>query len=562
MATFLLVGQFGNITIGQTLPSGIINAPPTTIGNNQSIGSNTTLNVRNSGAVGINFRAGLDSGSSTNVVVNIEGGSLGGGFWANRGSRVNLRGGTTSSVYVSDGAVFNVSGGQTGHVNLLVGAVLNLTGGQISALSAQQSPFAPYHPQINIYGGGIGDTDLQAGMRFFGGEFRLNGVEIGGGTIAIDGLSLLSGTLQDGRVFAISGYDVEIPLVETVIPAINPTPTVVDQGTVHLEQLRTGESVVLRDGGMIDGYVTAIGSSLLVEGGEFRGNCLLIDSELVVQQGSVDFAWASHGSVITLAGGRVRRATSDEGGVINVAGGSLPQGVYAYSEGIVNISGGVVGHSNLLKDSVLNLSGGYVSGLAAWDTSVVNISGGSVGDGFEAYPGSIINLFGDSFAINGVPVQSLSLGEPFQVTQRDVTLSGILADGTPVSFELNSSGSSQDHFFSASAVVTITRVEVTRLPGDFNSDGQVNLADYTVWRDSLGQTGAGLAADGNGDSVVDARDYAEWKENFGRSSASSASFEASKVPEPRSMAIACLLVAMVGISSRVRTIRSADNNRA
>ena len=32
------------------------------------------------------------------------------------------------------------------------------------------------------------------------------------------------------------------------------------------------------------------------------------------------------------------------------------------------------------------------------------------------------------------------------------------------------------------------------LVGDYNDDGTVDAADYTVWRDSLGQTGSGLAA--------------------------------------------------------------------
>ena len=41
------------------------------------------------------------------------------------------------------------------------------------------------------------------------------------------------------------------------------------------------------------------------------------------------------------------------------------------------------------------------------------------------------------------------------------------------------------------------------LDGDYNANGVVDAADYTVWRDSLGQTGMGLAADG--DNTVRAR---------------------------------------------------------
>ena len=54
---------------------------------------------------------------------------------------------------------------------------------------------------------------------------------------------------------------------------------------------------------------------------------------------------------------------------------------------------------------------------------------------------------------------------------------------------------------------------------DYNSDGFVDIADYTVWRNLLGSTGSDLAADGNGDSVVDAADYVLWKDNFGASPA-------------------------------------------
>ena len=54
------------------------------------------------------------------------------------------------------------------------------------------------------------------------------------------------------------------------------------------------------------------------------------------------------------------------------------------------------------------------------------------------------------------------------------------------------------------------------LPGDFNADGVVSAADYTLWRNSLGSTvPPGVDADGNGDGKIDALDYAVWKSNFG-----------------------------------------------
>jgi endoglucanase len=54
--------------------------------------------------------------------------------------------------------------------------------------------------------------------------------------------------------------------------------------------------------------------------------------------------------------------------------------------------------------------------------------------------------------------------------------------------------------------------------GDFNGNGIVDAADYTVWRDSFGQTGAGLAADADVNGVVNQADYDLWAANFGHTS--------------------------------------------
>lgn len=56
----------------------------------------------------------------------------------------------------------------------------------------------------------------------------------------------------------------------------------------------------------------------------------------------------------------------------------------------------------------------------------------------------------------------------------------------------------------------------TGTPGDFNSDGRVDAADSTLWRDNLGATGAPLiVGDATGDGVVDSADYATWRDHYG-----------------------------------------------
>ncbi len=87
------------------------------------------------------------------------------------------------------------------------------------------------------------------------------------------------------------------------------------------------------------------------------------------------------------------------------------------------------------------------------------------------------------------------------------------------------------------------------LPGDYNRDGIVDAADYTVWRDSLGQPGLVpySGPDGDGNGLIDLEDYLLWKANFGRGSAAIAS---ASVPEP----LAWRLLALAGVASLGRRL--------
>ncbi len=74
----------------------------------------------------------------------------------------------------------------------------------------------------------------------------------------------------------------------------------------------------------------------------------------------------------------------------------------------------------------------------------------------------------------------------------------------------------------------------TAIPGDYNSDGQVDAGDYAKWRGDFGKWVAkGGGADGTGDGVVDAADYVFWRNLFGSGTGSSI---ALVVPEPVTLA--------------------------
>ena len=137
----------------------------------------------------------------------------------------------------------------------------------------------------------------------------------------------------------------------------------------------------------------------------------------------------------------------------------------------------------------------------------------SLGDAFTVLSGEAI--VGE---LSGVALPQLSEGQMWQVTQT--------ADRV-------------------SLLVTIA--------GDYNADGQVDGADYAVWREMLGvMVSRQTAADGNGDGVVNAADYAVWKQNFGAQTPAAA--QQSAVPEPSTVVL--LLLAMPAAWSRYRRRRS------
>jgi hypothetical protein len=102
------------------------------------------------------------------------------------------------------------------------------------------------------------------------------------------------------------------------------------------------------------------------------------------------------------------------------------------------------------------------------------------------------------------------------------------------------------------------------LPGDYNQNGVVDAADYTTWRDHLGQPAGSLANDVDGGAIGQAQ-YNTWKANFGAMNGAAAITSVSAgvaVPEPAALVLTLVAVAMLFLGRRPKLRRIWLTGRA
>ncbi|MGE3243663.1 MAG: hypothetical protein AB7G28_22600 [Pirellulales bacterium] len=105
-------------------------------------------------------------------------------------------------------------------------------------------------------------------------------------------------------------------------------------------------------------------------------------------------------------------------------------------------------------------------------------------------------------------------------------------------------------------VTTFSDSAAPRPLGDFNYDGVIDAADYTVWRDSIGST-THLDADGDFDGVVGVLDYELLKSNFGSTAGGSSwTTLGATVPEPTSLLL-CGAGLVALLAWPIRRVRDA-----
>ncbi len=231
---------------------------------------------------------------------------------------------------------------------------------------------------------------------------------------------------------------------------------------------------------------------------------------------------------------------------VNISGGTVGHHFFAYAGSTVNVSGGSMGSRFTLIGSTANISGGsfgrdYIAG----PNSVTNIFGGVVQNEIHTqehatinYWGGTINFFqvhnlgranffGSEFYLDGAPITQLNAGEEFVVTDRNVTFSGILSDGSAFDYFLTpeepDQGGADVDAFEPGSVLTVTLLHTA----DFDKDLDVDDMDLAIWNVAYGVNDS-ADADGDGDS--DGADLLEWQRQYTGSLGSVAASVA--VPEP------------------------------
>ncbi|MEM9352852.1 MAG: hypothetical protein AAGA92_07550 [Planctomycetota bacterium] len=404
------------------------------------------------------------------VTANLVSGSAGTGLSVYEGGAVNLLGSTFSLGVIDDTSYI----GSGGTFNMYAGLIR----GRLPVIAL----FARANSNTHIHGGLLGGRlVLNAGTSLYGQEFKINGEALEtGAAITISEGDVLTGTLSDGSVFILSDNTADIVrdvmLVDASLPDLG-SPSLeltVDQAS---KGLRPGYTLTLSEGEALGDETAAVQSTLNVSGGVVGEGFEAYHSTINLEAGNILGSFQAHdGTVVNMTGGGIRQADRHQpkttfhkgsrlnlddgyawivlqGGTLQMTGGTFSGEARAGST--VNISGGTFNREFEIQGSDVNISGGEFPIFDAED-SRVRISGGSFDGTFVARSGSMIDILGRRFWIDGVPLEPQTV-EPITIAERGVTLSGVLADGSFFSFDLNAGAFLGDQF-DTSSTVTVTMI--------------------------------------------------------------------------------------------------------
>jgi hypothetical protein len=189
--------------------------------------------------------------------------------------------------------------------------------------------------------------------------------------------------------------------------------------------------------------------------------------------------------------------------------------------------------------------------------------GGSVVSGGYVYRGPDPSLQGKYFFLDSRNSTSLAddnywmfdIDDPTGTVENidSMLTPNVESRGFPVSYGEDAVGNLYIVHLSGGSVYRINTTEL--IAGDYDGDGDVDGADYLVWKNKYGT--ADNRADGNKDGTVNVADYTVWRNNLGNTAQAMGGNGAGNetVPEPASAALLLPIFALFAAGRAFRPRR-------
>ncbi len=225
------------------------------------------------------------------------------------------------------------------------------------------------------------------------------------------------------------------------------------------------------------------------------------------------------------------------GGRIVLSGANLYTGGTNIQQGEVEVSGtsATLGTGDVFVDGVSVNGVSQASGILTLDSGVAN----AIADT------ATLTITGDSGA-DAVIGGFVNLGSGINETVGHLILGGT-TETTPGTYGSSASTATfkLDQYFSGAGVITLAAP--AGVPGDYNNNGVVDMADYVLWRN-----GGPLQNEVDSTGTVDGADYDAWRARFGNTSGSGSSLQNAAVPEPSTILLFSLLFSFGVLISKIR----------
>ena len=228
----------------------------------------------------------------------------------------------------------------------------------------------------------------------------------------------------------------------------------------------------------------------------------------------------------TINGGTLKVDGTLLGNVHVNAGGTLSGNGAIF--GLIDNAGGTV--SPGASPGTLHVGGDYTQ--SASGRLMLEIAGPTAGTDYD-----VLDVTGSIMLLGMVDVALVNGYVPTGETQFDLLKFAGTIDVSQATFNfLGAPDGTQFTPFTQGGIFGLTILAPpTNLPGDYNEDHVVDAADYTVWRDRLGQTASLPNDDTPG---VGPDDYTRWKSHFGESAGDGEAADSNTaVPEPATLVL-------------------------